>query len=78
MSKRKWLILSGLFYITFMFVIMGLLWPWLNNEPITTRTILGSLVSGLGGGFVFICMVYYQLRKKEARLKADGDKLSTP
>lgn len=73
MSTTKKMTIAGIIYLTVMFVTMGLLWPWFNNEAITSRSIIGSLVSGLGGGLIFILLIRYQFKKQKATRNLDGD-----
>ncbi|RFZ95415.1 hypothetical protein D0C36_07800 [Mucilaginibacter conchicola] len=64
-AYKKWLVFS-LIWAVFMFVCMGLLWPWYLGDAITVRSITGNIIAYTLGGLLYGYTMY---RLAQRRLK---------
>jgi hypothetical protein len=74
-SKKKIWWLEGLIWGAFMFVMMEILFRWVEKEPFTTKRMLYAavywLVGGLIYGFVMKLLTDYSNKKMKKRREAE-------
>ncbi len=66
-ASYRWL-LEGLFWGVFMFLSMGVIYPWITDEVITQAGLIKSFIFWMGAGLIYgYFFVRWMRRRKDGK-----------